>query len=195
MNWSLNKVSSILCQNRCFSKKQSRVHTHTHTHTHTKDCYQSGHSYTLMKSRKSKCQTSSHPFGLLRPTLLLWENKPNAQPRHFTACLVSALFFTDLFTCPLHVTPPPPVWDSRFRIDAEFTGPPPGFGEGRMGACSYPQGCSLPWASGCQDRRDRTWALCSQGLYKARAGPWGAPERCLQCLALCSPRWAGGMKD
>lgn len=52
MNWSLNKVSSILCQSTCFSKKQTHIHTHTCRHEGN-DCHQNSHWYTLLMRRKS----------------------------------------------------------------------------------------------------------------------------------------------
>lgn len=52
MNWSLNKVCSILCQSKCFSKKQARMSTDTHI-CKRKDCYRNDHWYTLLKWRKS----------------------------------------------------------------------------------------------------------------------------------------------
>ena len=52
MNWSLNKVSGILCQSKCFSKKQACMRRDTHIRKR-KDCYRNGRWCTLLKWRKS----------------------------------------------------------------------------------------------------------------------------------------------
>ena len=52
MNWSLNKVSGILCQSKCFSKKQACMRRDTHI-CKRKDCYRNGRWCTLLKWRKS----------------------------------------------------------------------------------------------------------------------------------------------